>query len=121
MNVEVRLFATFAAFLPSEARVAGATLVEVPDRSTVADVAVALGIPGGMSRVVLVNGLEAAEGHKLAAGDVVTLFPPLAGGASPTSAVEVVNRPRRPVAPFVSGGAVGSAMATTACSADQVH
>jgi molybdopterin converting factor small subunit len=82
VNVEVRLFATFAAFLPSEARVAGATTVELPDRSTVADVAAALGIPGGMSRVALVNGHEAVEGHRLAAGDVVTLFPPLAGGST---------------------------------------
>jgi molybdopterin converting factor small subunit len=81
VNVEVRLFATLATFLPSEARLAGATVVDVPDRSTVGDVAAALGIPVGMPRVALVNGLEAGEGQGLAAGDVLTLFPPLAGGA----------------------------------------
>jgi molybdopterin converting factor small subunit len=82
VNVEVRLFATLTAFLPFEARGAGATVLDLPDRSTVADVAAALGIPAGMSRVALVNGREAAEGQGLTAGDVVTLFPPLAGGVS---------------------------------------
>jgi molybdopterin converting factor small subunit len=81
VKVEVRLFATFARYLPDE-RGAGGTQVEVPDGSTVADVAAILGIPADVSRIVLVNDAEADEHRCLAAGDVVTLFPPLAGGTA---------------------------------------
>ena len=80
MKVEVRLFATLAAFLPPEARPAGSTVVDVPADSTVADLATVLGIPRAVARVTLVNDREAGEAHPLAAGDMVTLFPPLAGG-----------------------------------------
>jgi len=80
VKVEVRLFATLAAFLPLEARPAGVTVVDVPVDSTVADLATVLGIPEAVARVTLVNASAAGDGHRLAAGDVVTLFPPLAGG-----------------------------------------
>jgi molybdopterin converting factor small subunit len=40
-----------------------------------------LGIPDDLPRMVLVNGLDAdPEGTPLRDGDVVTVFPPLAGG-----------------------------------------
>src|SRR2546425_11182118 len=41
--------------------------------------------------------------------------------ASPTSAVEVVERRGHPVAPFASLAAVGTAMPKSACSGDQVQ
>lgn len=81
MKVEVRLFATLRDFLPPSQRGAGgATALELPDGSTVADLGRALGIPGDMPRVTLVNGEDAEPERKLAPDDVVTLFPPLAGG-----------------------------------------
>lgn len=80
MNVEVRLFATLASFLPPTGR-GGAALVDVPDGSTVRDVIRHLGIPSELERVTLVNGHDAEPAHPLRAGDVVTVFPPLAGGA----------------------------------------
>jgi molybdopterin converting factor small subunit len=80
VKIEVQLFATFGAFLPPEAQPAGTTIVEVPESSTTEDVAAVLGIPLTVARVTLVNGQEAGHGQPLAAGDVVTLFPPLAGG-----------------------------------------
>ena len=81
MRVEVRLFATLARYLPHD-HDAGATSLDVAEGSTVADVASALGIPDALSRIVLVNDHDADEDRRLAAGDVVTLFPPLAGGAA---------------------------------------
>ena len=81
MRVEVRLFATLARYLPPDQR-EGSAVVEIPDGSTVADVAHALGIPGTASRIVLVNDREADEDQPLRTGDVITLFPPLAGGAA---------------------------------------
>jgi molybdopterin converting factor small subunit len=81
VRVEVRLFATLARYLPQDDR-AGATRLDVADGSTVGDVARALGIPADVSRIVLVNDRDADEDQPLRAGDVVTLFPPLAGGVA---------------------------------------
>ena len=80
MRVEVRLFATLARYLPED-NDAGVARLEVAEGSTVADVARALGIPSELSRIVLVNDRDAPDHQALAAGDVLTLFPPLAGGA----------------------------------------
>lgn len=79
MRVEVRLFATLAAFLPSDGR-DGTAELEVPEGSTVTDVATRLGIPHDLARVVLVNGRDVGAEARLTPRDVVTIFPPLAGG-----------------------------------------
>lgn len=81
MRVEVRLFATLAEFLPSDGR-EGAAVLEVPDGSTVTEITRRLGIPPDLARVVLVNGRDASSEAPLTARDVVTIFPPLAGGAN---------------------------------------
>jgi len=78
VRIEVELFATLTRFVP-QAR-DGRTAVDIPDGATVADVARRLGLPVGFDRVALVNGREADDAHRLSAGDVLTLFPPLAGG-----------------------------------------
>ena len=79
MRIEVELFATLTRFVP-DARDGRATL-DIPEGATVADVARRLGLPPGFDRVALVNGREADDAHVLSAGDVLTLYPPLAGGA----------------------------------------
>ena len=79
MRVEVRLFATLARYLPDDHHAETAVL-DVADGSTVADVAHPLGIPADLSRIVLVNDRDATDDRPLVEGDVVTLFPPLAGG-----------------------------------------
>lgn len=79
MRVEVRLFATLAAFLPSDGR-DGTAELEIPEGSTVVDVTRRLGIPLDLARVVLVNGRDIGLEAPLTARDVVTIFPPLAGG-----------------------------------------
>ena len=79
VRVEVRLFATLAEFLPSDGR-DGAAVLEIPEGSTVTEVTRRLGIPPDLARVVLVNGRDAGSEAPLAARDVVTIFPPLAGG-----------------------------------------
>ena len=80
MRVEVQLFATLVSFLPPESR-NGAVSLDVPDGSTVHDVASRLGIPSSLDRVTLVNGRDAEPERALSPGDVVTVFPPLMGGA----------------------------------------
>jgi len=79
VKVEVHLFATLTPFLPPESHDGAATL-EMPDGSTVRDVACRLGIPTDLDRVSLVNGREAEPERPLQPGDVVTVFPPLMGG-----------------------------------------
>lgn len=79
MKIEVRLFATLAAHLPEGSEGGSATL-EVSDGSTVRQLISSLGIPEVMPAIVLVNGRDAAPEQLLADGDVLTMFPPLAGG-----------------------------------------
>ena len=69
-----------APFLPPDSR-EGAAILEVPDRSTVRDVIQCLGLPADFERVILVNGGDAEPERALRTGDVVAVFPPLAGGA----------------------------------------
>lgn len=80
MRVRLELFATLTAYLPPGSRDHAAEL-DVPPGTTVADLARRLGLPDHLSYVVLVNGQDADAGRRLAEGDVVALFPPLAGGA----------------------------------------
>lgn len=80
MRVEVQLFATLAAFLPPDSR-EGAAILEMPDSSTVRDVIQCLGLPADLERITLVNGGDATPERALRPGDVVAVFPPLAGGA----------------------------------------
>jgi sulfur carrier protein ThiS len=81
VKVEVQLFATLAPFLPPGGRHGSASL-DVPDDSRVRDVLARLGIPSDLERVVLVNGGDALPERHLCPGDIVTVFPPLAGGLS---------------------------------------
>jgi hypothetical protein len=80
VRVEVRLFATLERFLPPGSR-DGVAVVDVPEGSSPADVARRLGIPPGFERVLLVNGRETSPERTLAPGDVLALYPPLAGGS----------------------------------------
>lgn len=79
MKIEVRLFATLAAYLPDEGDGRSATL-EVADPSTVADVIRSLRIPDDTPFLTMLNGRDATLDQPLADGDVLSLFPPLAGG-----------------------------------------
>lgn len=79
MRVQVQLFATLAAFLPPGGRQGVATL-EVAEDSTVRDLVQRLGLPPDLERVTLVNGGDAWPDRALQQGDVVAVFPPLAGG-----------------------------------------
>ena len=79
MKVEVELFATLAAYLPAGATGDSVTL-DIRDGTTVAEVIRSLQIPIRLECVTVVNGRDAPSEHRLAHGDVLSLFPPLAGG-----------------------------------------
>jgi molybdopterin synthase sulfur carrier subunit len=81
VRVEVRLFATLERYLPASAE-GDHTELEVPEDATVAEVARRLRVPGDVSFLAAVNGHEAELDTRLRAGDIVAIFPPLAGGAA---------------------------------------
>jgi molybdopterin converting factor small subunit len=80
VTVEVELFATLAPYLPPQHDSRGRARVDLPDGATVAELALGLGIPPDLPRVVLVNGEDAEPERRLRPDDQVTFFPPLAGG-----------------------------------------
>ncbi|MFA0754246.1 MAG: hypothetical protein IMHGJWDQ_002031 [Candidatus Fervidibacter sp.] len=82
MRVKVKLFGPLMERMPPEKRRMPIE-VEVPDEATVQEVAEALGI-GDIGAVILVNDQEAHRGKRLKEGDVVSFFPPLAGGKRPS-------------------------------------
>ena len=79
MKVAVQLFATLGSYLPPEA-VGDSVTLDLPAGTTADDVVRSLGIPDDLECVRVVNGREWPAGYLLADGDVLSLFPPLAGG-----------------------------------------
>lgn len=79
MRVAVHLTATLRAYLPPGIR-GDHVVLDVPDGTTVDQVAHSLHIPPDLERLTVVNGRDAAPDQALADGDVLSLFPPLAGG-----------------------------------------
>ncbi|MBL7153901.1 MAG: MoaD/ThiS family protein [Phycisphaerae bacterium] len=74
MLVEVRLFATFRQGRFKEKQ------MEFPEASSLADLLAHLQIAEKEARILLVNGIAVSPDHKLAPGDIVSIFPPMAGG-----------------------------------------
>ena len=80
MKVEVRLFANLAKLLPPGSQNKRAT-VTVKKGATIADLFDKLKLPLETTNVVMVNGVHRGDkGAELDEGDVVSVFPPIAGG-----------------------------------------
>ena len=85
MNVRLKLFATLSDYLPPvEERKGNEVALDVPDDTTVAQVIERFNLPRTLVHLVLINGLfvpPAARGHRsLTEGDVLAIWPPIAGG-----------------------------------------
>jgi molybdopterin converting factor small subunit len=79
VKVAVRLTATLRAYLPPGTR-GDSVVLDVPDGTTVDQVVHSLRIPSELERLTVVNGLDATPDQGLVEGDVLSVFPPLAGG-----------------------------------------
>lgn len=79
MKVAVHLTATLRAYLPPGTR-GDSVVLDVPDGTTVDQVVHSLRIPSELERLTVVNGLDATPDQGLVEGDVLSVFPPLAGG-----------------------------------------
>lgn len=77
MKVEVRLYATLRKYGPPQE---GPLVMALIEGDQVARLLEILGIPPEVEKVILVNGRPAQRDSILNEGDIVVLFPPVAGG-----------------------------------------
>jgi molybdopterin converting factor small subunit len=80
MQVELRLLGGMRSYLREEDRGRGFSRLDVADEVTCAGLMELTGIDKTRTLVVLVNGRHAEPDRKLAQGDVIAVFPPVAGG-----------------------------------------
>ncbi len=84
MRVQLKLFASLSQYLPPEARRTSCVDLELTPGDTLGRLIEAEGIPPAQCTIVLVNGVFVAEAEwasrVLDAGDVVAIWPPVAGG-----------------------------------------
>ena len=79
MKVEVRLFANLAKLLPPGSQKKRATVI-VKKGTTVEELQDKLNIPPKITNIIMVNGVHRKRETELNEGDVVSMFPPIAGG-----------------------------------------
>ncbi len=79
MKVTVKLFGVFRGYFPPGAG-PPSFQVELKEGSGVEAVFARLGIPDGEPREIIRNHRLAASGEVLHDGDIIAIFPPLAGG-----------------------------------------
>jgi len=79
MEIEVKLFATLRDYLPKGSdRFSCKMNINGPTR--IQDILSKLKIPEEMPKIILVNGVHGKNDQVLKEGDVVSIFPPVAGG-----------------------------------------
>ena len=79
MKVEVKLFANFRDYLPEGSDRFSCNL-EINPSGRVSDILGKLGLPKDHPKIILINGVHAKEDDSLKDGDVLSVFPPVAGG-----------------------------------------
>jgi len=79
MNIQIKLFASLVKFLPKGAVGKQASL-SVPEGITVGGVLEQLKISSDITRLIMVNGVHAKTDYVLKEGDLLSVFPPIAGG-----------------------------------------
>jgi molybdopterin converting factor small subunit len=79
MEIEVKLFATLRDYLPKESDRFSCRM-EINGQTRVQDICSKLKIPDEMPKIILVNGVHGKRDQLLKDGDVLSIFPPVAGG-----------------------------------------
>jgi sulfur carrier protein len=79
MEIEVKLFATLRDYLPKGSG-RFSCKVEIDDHSRIQDILTKLHLPEEMPKIILINGVHGKKEQILKEGDVVSIFPPVAGG-----------------------------------------
>jgi molybdopterin converting factor small subunit len=79
MAIEVKLFATLRDYLPVGSGRFSCTM-EIDGQTQIHDILSKLKIPDEIPMIILVNGIHGKKEQILKDGDVVSIFPPVAGG-----------------------------------------
>ena len=79
MEIEVKLFATLRDYLPKGSGQFSCR-IEANSTDTVRDVLKKLRVPEEIPKIILVNGVHSNLDRVLKSGDVLSVFPPVAGG-----------------------------------------
>jgi sulfur-carrier protein len=79
MEIEVKLFATLRDYLPAGSSRFSCKM-KIDDHTRIEDVMSILKIPEEMPKIILVNGIHGKKEQLLRDGDVLSVFPPVAGG-----------------------------------------
>jgi sulfur carrier protein ThiS len=84
MRVTFKLYAMLSDYLPDQGRRTNSIMLDVPPGRTVGHVIDEFKLPPKLVHLVLINGNfippAAREEHALAEGDVLAIWPPIAGG-----------------------------------------
>jgi sulfur-carrier protein len=84
MQITLKLFATLTDYLPANARRSNQVSLDVPADATIAGIIEPFGLPEKLVHLVLVNGKYIAPEIRgstcLVEGDVLAIWPPIAGG-----------------------------------------
>ncbi len=84
MKVTLKLFASLTDFLPADARYSNLVELNVAPGTTIGEVVEQFRLPPKQVHLVLVNGhyiaAEQRGGRALDEGDVLAIWPPIAGG-----------------------------------------
>ena len=84
MRITLKLYATLTDYLPAEARTSNQVLMEVADDATIQSIVAPLNMPSKLVHLVLVNGVfvppEDRAARTFRPGDVLAIWPPIAGG-----------------------------------------
>jgi sulfur carrier protein ThiS len=84
MKITFKLYASLTQYLPAEARTGNEMPLDVPDGAPIATIVEPFGLPGKLVHLVLVNGVFVPPAERLTRtlkdGDVLAIWPPIAGG-----------------------------------------
>jgi sulfur carrier protein ThiS len=84
IRITFKLYAGLAQYLPPEARVGNAMPLELPTGTSILKAIEPFTLPMKIVKLVLVNGVYVAperwDEHRLQDGDVLAIWPPVAGG-----------------------------------------
>jgi sulfur carrier protein ThiS len=84
MRITLKLYATLTDYLPPAARAGNLVELEVASGSTIPEVIAPYNLPHKLVHLLLVNGVfitpDSRATHVLVDGDVLAIWPPIAGG-----------------------------------------
>lgn len=84
MKITFKLYASLAEYLPPERRQDNWVELDIDANASIADIIAPFNLPMKLVHLVLINGVYVAPAdrvsRKLQAGDVLAIWPPIAGG-----------------------------------------